>query len=124
MKETDKVVHKIARARENKMIFATLGEYKGTEVASLRIHYLAADGLWKPTPKGISIAVGSFHEIEAAVKAIRAELDARAKRPRKESRNESIEFRERYRKTLGNQGATEPTPLGEIGAPTTGRRSA
>lgn len=85
---TDRVVHTIKRARENEELRATFGEYKGAHYCHLRLYFRSdVDGEWHPTHKGISIAAESFHEIEAAVGALRKAIaEAPAKRPDRHQR--------------------------------------
>lgn len=80
---TDRVVATIKRARDNEQLRATLNEYKGAWYAHLRIYFLSdVSGEWHPTQKGVSIAAESFHELEAAIVALRKAIDeAPKKRP-------------------------------------------
>lgn len=79
----DRVVATIKRARDNEELRATFNAYKGAYYAHLRLYFRSdVDGEWHPTHKGISIAAESFHELEAAVAALRKAIDqAPKKRP-------------------------------------------
>ncbi len=51
---------------------ASLSEYRGNTYLNIRVHYQDSDGEWKPTKKGLTIAVDLLPELEASVRALRA----------------------------------------------------
>lgn len=58
-------------------VLASLADYRGRTYIDLRVFYRAPDGEYCPTRKGIMIAVGLLAELEEAVAALRAAVDAR-----------------------------------------------
>jgi hypothetical protein len=67
----DRVVFEIEK-NSIERIRATIARYKGNRYAHLRVYYLADDGEWRPTAKGIALSVDRLDELEAAVAALRA----------------------------------------------------
>lgn len=75
----DRVIFEIEK-NSIERIRATLNHYKGTLYAHIRVYYLADGDEWRPTQKGIAIAVDRLDELEAAVAALRAAVDSSAER--------------------------------------------
>jgi len=66
------VVYEFAKNGRER-IRATLTEYNGHPVADLRVHApRRADGVFVPTPKGLTVSLASLPELENAVRALRA----------------------------------------------------
>src|SRR4051812_29627558 len=77
----DRIVHTIDK-RDGEEIRATLSTFKGALYFSLRVYFRSEDGEWHPTKKGITLAAERLEELEAAVAALRTNVDAEpARRP-------------------------------------------
>ena len=82
----DRVVHHIEK-RDDERICFSLSEFKGSLYLSIRVHFLAPDGEWRPTKKGVTVHVEQLAELEAGVAALRAAIDETpAKRPDRHER--------------------------------------
>ena len=55
-------------------IFFSLSEFKGKSYADVRVHYEDDEGEWKPTKKGVTVAVDRFSEFKEHVNALEAFL--------------------------------------------------
>ena len=55
-------------------IFFSLSEFKGKSYADVRVHYEDDEGEWKPTKKGVTVAVDRFSEVKEHVNAREAFL--------------------------------------------------
>ena len=55
-------------------IFFSLSEFKGKSYADVRVHYEDDEGEWKPTKKGVTVAVDRFSEFKEHVHALEAFL--------------------------------------------------
>jgi hypothetical protein len=71
-----RVLHVIPLARENEELRATVSHFKAALYVSLRVHFLADDGQWYPTKKGITLAAARLDELEHAIAALRRAVDA------------------------------------------------
>lgn len=56
----------IERDPKNKLI-VELRPFNGRTLLDLRIHYLAEDGKWRPSPKGVSLRIGEIHNVGDAI---------------------------------------------------------
>ena len=61
---------------KREVVRASVDEYKGHPLANLRVFYKDDEGVYRPSSKGIAINVEQLAELEAAVKAMRAAVDA------------------------------------------------
>jgi len=75
MIDNDQAVYKIP-AKRGTQIFARVRDFKGKVLVDLRL-FFEKEGEWFPTTKGIVLDAEQIGELEAAVKALRAELDSR-----------------------------------------------
>ena len=57
------VVAEMEKSWNEKIIFS-LSEFKGKHYADIRIHYEDDEGEWKPTKKGVTIALERFMEFK------------------------------------------------------------
>jgi hypothetical protein len=74
---SDRVVHAWPKnAREN--VHATLGEYQGHQLASIRIYIVDEDDELVPTKKGISVRVEDLPKLKQSVDALMAAVDVEA----------------------------------------------
>jgi hypothetical protein len=67
---SDRVLHRF-RKNSSEEVRATISEFKGADYASIRVYYEAEPGLWRPTKKGLTIAVDLLDELERAVQALK-----------------------------------------------------
>ena len=72
----DKVVAKFKR-NPTEEVRAGIKEFKGRQYIDVRIYYMDDQGEWKPTRKGISLAIDFMSELKNAVEALEAELKSR-----------------------------------------------
>jgi hypothetical protein len=70
------VVHTFGKNATEKVL-ASLSHFHGEVYLDLRVFYAAGDGELYPTKKGITIAVDLLEELDHAVAALRAAVDAR-----------------------------------------------
>ena len=65
-----RILHRF-RKNSSEEVRATISEFKGTNYASIRVYYEAEPGVWRPTKKGLTIAVDLLDELEQAVQALK-----------------------------------------------------
>ena len=53
-----------------------IGEFKGRELIHLREYYLAEDGEWRPTKKGVTFSSDFIEELVEGVLVLRNEVSA------------------------------------------------
>ena len=54
----------------NEKIFFSLSEFKGKSYADIRVHYEDDEGEWKPTKKGVTVAVERFSEFKEHISSL------------------------------------------------------
>ena len=69
------VVHTFAKNTQER-VQAALTTYRGKRYADLRVYYEADGGEWRPTEKGVTIALNLLPELEVAVRALRKKAAA------------------------------------------------
>ncbi len=75
MASEETVIADIERNPEE-IVRARVTEFKGRHYVDFRTYYLADNDEWRPTKKGISLAVESFEELESAMGKVREYLMA------------------------------------------------
>jgi hypothetical protein len=65
-----KVIHSFHKNTQER-VQASISTYKGREYADIRVHYQADDGEWRPTKKGITIALDLLPDLAEALKKLR-----------------------------------------------------
>jgi len=63
------VVAEMEKSSNEKIVFS-LSEFKGKSYADVRVYYEDDEGEWKPTKKGVTVAVDRFSEFKEHVKAL------------------------------------------------------
>lgn len=63
------IIAEMEKGWNEKIIFG-ISEYKGKEYANIRIYYEDDEGEWKPTKKGVTIALESFAEFKEHIEAL------------------------------------------------------
>jgi hypothetical protein len=61
--------------RRNESVHVTLSEYEGRAIVSVRVYSTGTDGIDRPSPKGISMAVDKLPTLAQAL--VKAEAKAR-----------------------------------------------
>ena len=61
--------------RRNESVHVTLSEYEGHCLINVRVYCTGTDGIDRPTPKGVAMAIGKLPELARAL--IKAEAKAR-----------------------------------------------
>lgn len=69
------VVHQFQKNTQEQ-VRASISTYKGKQYADIRVHYEAGDGEWRPTKKGITIALDLLPDLEESVKRLRTAAGA------------------------------------------------
>ena len=67
------VVAEMEKGVGEKIVFS-LSEFKGKNYADVRVYYEDGEGEWKPTKKGLTVAVDRFSEFKDHVGALEAFL--------------------------------------------------
>ncbi len=67
---SDCILHRF-RKNSSEEVRATISEFKGASYASVRVSYEAEPGVWRPTKKGLTIALDLLDELEKAVQALK-----------------------------------------------------
>ena len=67
---SDRILHRF-RKNATEEVRATISTFKGAEYASIRMYYEAEPGVWRPTKKGLTIALELLDELKKAVQALK-----------------------------------------------------
>ena len=67
------LIHKF-RKNAQEIVYIGLTEYRGHPLIDIRSYYEAADGDFRPTPKGIMFSQDALPELEKAVERLRAAI--------------------------------------------------
>lgn len=57
------------------LVRVSLTEFKGRQYVEIRTYYMADDGEWKPTRKGITLAPDLMKQVSEALESALGELD-------------------------------------------------
>ena len=71
--ETNDIVAEMDKGWNEKIIFS-VSDFKGKKYANIRIYYEDDEGAWKPTKKGITVAMDSFREFKERVEELESHL--------------------------------------------------
>ena len=69
MTQENKLVSEIQK-NDIEVVRVSLTKYKGKDFFDLRLYYRDDEGEWKPTKKGLCLAIGLLPELKKAIKAL------------------------------------------------------
>ena len=70
------VIGEMEKGWNEKIIFS-VSEYKGKHYADVRVYYEDDEGEWKPTKKGVSVALDAFGEFKELVLKLEKHLKSK-----------------------------------------------
>ncbi len=65
----NEIIGEMEKGWNEKLIFS-VSEFKGKQYANIRIYYEDDEGEWKPTKKGITVALDTFSEFKENIEAL------------------------------------------------------
>ena len=69
----NEIIGEMEKGWNEKLIFS-VSEFKGKQYANIRIYYEDDEGEWKPTKKGITVALDTFSEFKDNIEALETYL--------------------------------------------------
>lgn len=69
----NEIIGEMEKGWNEKLIFS-VSEFKGKQYANIRIYYEDDEGEWKPTKKGITVALDTFGEFKEHIEALETYL--------------------------------------------------
>lgn len=71
--DRSEVIAEMEKGFGEKILFS-VSEFRGKKYANVRIYYEDDEGEWKPTKKGLSISMDSYHEFRENLEKLEAHL--------------------------------------------------
>jgi len=62
----EQIIHQFKK-NANETVMVKFSEFKGKRLIDLRVFYLSEDGIWRPTPKGISLRRELIPELKQGI---------------------------------------------------------